>query len=468
MSLTLRAGGATDVGRVREANEDALLIGDGVWIVADGMGGHAAGEVASGMAIELVERQLRSDEPPGRVDSVVDAVADANSAIFDAGEDDPAKRGMGTTVCVAALVEGDDQGPHLGLVHVGDSRIYRLSGGELSQLTTDHKMVQELVDRGEIAPDEAHDHPMRNVLTRALGIERDVAIDAATVAPVEGDRFLMCSDGLYDEVDDGRIAAALRRLAAPDEAAAELVRMANTSGGHDNITVIVLDVVDDDGRLDTATSIVAADPLPSAAPTEGAGGAVSTRPGPTSVAGTPPGEPPADGAAARHDHDPAFDGGSRRDLRALVRPALFVATIAIAVGVAVGGIAWYANNSWFVGFDGDTVTIFQGRPGGVLWIDPDAVEATELTRDDVPAARISDLEAGKVHASRADAERYVDQICEETASLLPSPDEPSGEEDSVGGSGTEATTSTQGQATGGAVEPGEGRTCGRAAPPDSR
>ncbi|HZB70922.1 MAG TPA: Stp1/IreP family PP2C-type Ser/Thr phosphatase, partial [Acidimicrobiales bacterium] len=250
-------GSATDTGQVRTKNEDAALIGDVVFAVADGMGGHAAGEVASQVAVEAFENSTSAgvdDE-----DDVVEAVRAANQAVLDRAEDEPELAGMGTTLTALALVPGpaDGSGPgELVIANVGDSRAYLFRDGDLTLLTRDHSLVEDLVQEGRLSPEEARTHPQRNILTRVLGNDSGVEPDVFRADPVRGDRYLLCSDGLSNEVDEERTAAVLRRLADPDDAARELVRLANENGGRDNITVVVVDVVDDDGRARTASRLV--------------------------------------------------------------------------------------------------------------------------------------------------------------------------------------------------------------------
>ena len=184
------------------------------------------------------------------VDGLVDAIEQANKAVYRAGADDPELTGMGTTVVALAVVgdeDGDQADELLAIANVGDSRGYRWSGGELDQLTTDHSLVADLVREGSLSPDEAAIHPQRNILTRVLGVYDDVPVDAFTVEPRHGDRYVLCSDGLFNEVPEPAIASVLRRLADPADAAEELVRQALEGGGRDNITVVVVDVVDDGG-----------------------------------------------------------------------------------------------------------------------------------------------------------------------------------------------------------------------------
>ena len=160
---------------------------------------------------------------------------------------------MGTTLCALRLIDTPD-GQLVAWANVGDSRVYLFRDGTLIQLSEDHSLVEDLVRDGQLSKDAAAVHPQRHIVTRALGIDVDVDVDMDTVIPYRGDRFLLCSDGLFNEVDDNRIAGVLRRLADPDEASAELVRLANEHGGRDNITIVLVDVVDDGGRAESASA----------------------------------------------------------------------------------------------------------------------------------------------------------------------------------------------------------------------
>ena len=245
----LNAGSATDVGRVRSSNQDQLLVADDLFAVADGMGGHAAGEVASLTAVEALRATYH--EADG-AEGLVAATHQANRSIFERAQGNPELHGMGTTLVAVALVnEGNED--RLAIVNVGDSRVYLLRDGELEQLTTDHSLVQELVDDGQLTEAEATVHPQRHVLTRALGVDVDVNVDLLQVLPLKGDRLLLCSDGLVRELSDVQVASIMRRLADPDDAARELVSAANNRGGNDNVTVVIVDVVDDDDLAVTAS-----------------------------------------------------------------------------------------------------------------------------------------------------------------------------------------------------------------------
>ena len=230
-------GAASDVGAVREQNEDALLAEPPMFVVADGMGGHAAGEVAARVAIEQLAA-LKEHGPPD-TDAVRAGVAAANAAILDWSREHPETAGMGTTVTGVCL--GTDGGAPAWIVfNVGDSRVYRFADGELAQVTTDHSEVQELVAGGALAPEQARSYQRRNVVTRSLGSE-PAEPDVWVLKVVPGERFLVCSDGLTGEVDDDEIADLLRRDGDPQQAADDLVAAAVAAGGHDNVTVIVVD-----------------------------------------------------------------------------------------------------------------------------------------------------------------------------------------------------------------------------------
>ncbi|HJR24186.1 MAG TPA: Stp1/IreP family PP2C-type Ser/Thr phosphatase, partial [Acidimicrobiales bacterium] len=257
MTLRVRVGALTDTGRVRTINQDAYLVLEdlGLYAVADGMGGHQGGEVASQLAIE----GLRSAYVDQAADALADAIAEANDRIYEAGSADPNLAGMGTTVVAAVVLDGEqpDGVDQLLVANVGDSRAYLFRDGDLTQLTEDHSMVADLLREGRISEEEAEVHPQRNIVTRVLGVYDQVEIDFWPVDAVAGDRVVLCSDGLFNEVTDDQITSVLRRLADPQEAAAELVRRANEGGGRDNITVVLLDVVDDGGVAEAASAALA-------------------------------------------------------------------------------------------------------------------------------------------------------------------------------------------------------------------
>ena len=235
--MRLSAGAVSLVGRVRQANEDSNIVTDDLVAVADGMGGHLAGEVASADTVATLEAVGGGREPG----DLVGAVHLANRRVHDRAAENSELHGMGTTVCVLARVldDGDDA---LMLLNVGDSRIYHYGPQGLDQLTEDHSLVEALVRDGRLTPEEAEVHPQRNVLTRALGVEAVVEVDAWVVSPADGDRFLLCSDGLFNEITSAEISEVLERADDPDAAARLLAERADTAGGRDNITAVVVDV----------------------------------------------------------------------------------------------------------------------------------------------------------------------------------------------------------------------------------
>jgi protein phosphatase len=239
--LTLRWGSATDVGRVRSLNEDSLLAVPGLFVVADGMGGHAAGEVASQLAVAEFARL--AERGPVAAEDLIDTVLRTNDHILAAGSEHGEQFGMGTTLTGIGVV-GGEHGEQLAVFNVGDSRVYRFAGGQLSQLTVDHSAVQELVDAGQLTAQAARVHPRRNVVTRSLGSNPGPAPDVWLLRPTVGDRFLVCSDGLTGELEDAEIARLLAASDDPQATAEELVRCANAAGGHDNVTTVVMDVLD--------------------------------------------------------------------------------------------------------------------------------------------------------------------------------------------------------------------------------
>jgi PPM family protein phosphatase len=240
--VAFRWGAVSHRGRVRPANEDAVLVERPVWVVADGMGGHAAGEVASHIAVDTLRERVVGKNPT--LTEVIHAVHAANHAIVEMATFNSEMQGMGTTVSGVVLVDQNGT-ERLAVLNVGDSRTYAVRNGELHQITRDHSYVWGLVMAGDITKDQARVHPHRNIITKALGIDADVEIDTWDFAPVAGDRYLVCSDGLVDEVDEPTIADLLSSADDPQAAAEALTQLAYGFGGRDNISVVVLDVLDD-------------------------------------------------------------------------------------------------------------------------------------------------------------------------------------------------------------------------------
>lgn len=252
MSLAAFAG-ATDTGRKRRRNEDAYVIAPPLFAVADGMGGAQAGEVASKLAATVLE-DTDSGALSGR-ERVTALFQEANKRVHDRSNVDPSASGMGTTMTVA-LIEGNE----VTIGHVGDSRAYLVRDGRLEQLTEDHSLVNELMKSGKLSPEEAETHPQRSVITRALGTDPDVDVDAFTIEAQKGDVFLLCSDGLTAMVDDDGILDVVEKHRDDlDRVTKSLVAAANRGGGEDNITVVAFTITDEVGA-DTIEMAAIAEP----------------------------------------------------------------------------------------------------------------------------------------------------------------------------------------------------------------
>jgi PPM family protein phosphatase len=244
--MHVTVGSATDVGRVRSGNEDAFLADLPVLAVADGMGGHAAGEVASALTVAALSDLVGRDDLS--VEDVVRQLGLANDRILGSARDHPEQEGMGTTVAGVALLGGNpdaaasDGDPQWAIFNVGDSRVYEHGPAGLVQVTVDHSLVQELVEIGVLTAQEAARHPSRNVVTRSLGREPMVEVSVSTRPVTPGQRLVVCSDGLSDELDPAELDAVLRSCPDAEQAARALVQAALEAGGHDNVTVLVVDV----------------------------------------------------------------------------------------------------------------------------------------------------------------------------------------------------------------------------------
>jgi serine/threonine protein phosphatase PrpC len=414
---------ATDVGRMRKNNEDSYLSQKPVAAVADGMGGHSAGEVASAIAIEELAA-LRGRGPweneTAATDDLKQAILRANRRLREMAAGDRKLNGMGTTL-VALLEDGD----LVHLANVGDSRGYLLRQGELSQVTVDHSLVQELVDDGRLSPEDAERHPQRSVITRALGIEPEVEFDLFTYKLQVGDRLLLCSDGLSDVVEPRQIRNVLLRVRNPDEAARRLIAVANEQGGPDNITVIVVDANDgsvvEDYEDETGDLAV--------------GSATGAMPAVT-------GDGAADGRSGR-----AARAAKDRSLamhRRLQRVLLAGIVVLVVVAVLVAGRSFLFSRYW-VGFDGDTVAVFQGVPGDVAGLRfSRMLEHSPVSRAQVPAGYAARLEAGVPADDLDDARRIAG-----CAPLVFSPDGCSGAATSTTATPTTTVATTSTRASGG-------------------
>ena len=371
--MKLKWGASTDVGMVRQQNEDSFLAEETLFVVADGMGGHNAGEVASALAVTTLKAGARLG-----IDTTEDfreLVQQANSAIYTASLDDSTQSGMGTTVTALSIVEGEE--PRVLLANVGDSRAYLWRSGALSRLSVDHSYVQELVNEGIITPEAARVHPRRNIVTRALGIDRSVMVDVFTHFVRTGDRIVLCSDGLVDEVADVEIARVLGQHTDPQETAEALVMVANTNGGRDNTTVIVVDVLDDISA-----------PIASSAPDNTA----------------PMQSPSVDSI----DSGPVVAGSNAVKMKSRVGMVLFWTALVVIVlsGITIVGV--YARSGYFIGFDKDSrVAVYRGRVGGVLWFNPTIDTQTTLSGEDLPEDVLRDVALNRTFTSSTNASKYL-------------------------------------------------------------
>lgn len=355
--VKINVGARTDVGRVRRANEDSYLAREPFFVVADGMGGHLAGDIASSTAVSTIEGHL-TDAAPDRPESFAALVQGANRAIWERAQGDSGLRGMGTTCTLLFL---DAATAHI--AHVGDSRAYRLRAGSLEQLTEDHTLVARMVREGKLAPEEAEHHPQRSIITRALGVDSDVAVDLVAVELHSGDRLLLCSDGLSSMIQESAITDVLGGEQDSQAAADALVDLANEAGGEDNVTVLIIDVVDASAEAD-----------------HGAAGAVAPAPPDAPTRSDTPAELPPEVRVSRRP---------RRWLRRLSGLLVLGALGAAAVWVA----DYTLEHSWFVGVnDEGLVTIYRGIPEEIAGLSfREEHEVTDVALADLPGWKREDV-----------------------------------------------------------------------------
>jgi protein phosphatase len=458
------------VGRVRPINQDLPLESANLFAVADGMGGHVAGEVAARVAIETL--QLAFDRDPTST-GLRGAFVEANEAVWHESQFNPEVRGMGTTLIAVALVSAASGGDTLTLANVGDSRAYVLAGGSISQVTSDHSLAEERARHGEMTEAEAAVHPQRHILTRAMGIGPDVDVDMWDLQLQSGDRVVLCSDGLSNEVSMDLMAQVLAREPDPTRAAQRLVDQANERGGSDNITVVVVDVLVGEDDTD-ATSLVT--PLGALAEAEApvvlAGGAatgaatpvdtatiplVSPVPGTDDTMAVPrlgslaPGSQlgfsgsdtglgeaatasgeflsgqtasvPLARTSARVPPQPTRSaivppketrGQRRRRLgiprRITVRVVLFLILIAAVPVGAFFAIRWYSYDNWYPAISGTHVVIEQGHSGGVLWFQPKVVDRTGITTSEILPPGLAEIRSVQQEPSLSDAKHFVQNL----------------------------------------------------------
>jgi len=411
MSLVLRYAARSDRGLIRGTNQDSVYAGPRLLAVADGMGGHAAGDVASKVVIAALEH-LDDDTPSGDLlQALRQAVFDGSEHLREVIREAPHLEGMGTTLTAVLFAGG-----RLGLCHVGDSRAYLMRDGEFSQITHDDTFVQSLVDEGRITDEEANSHPQRSLLLRALNgqdVEPDLSMRDARV----GDRYLLCSDGLSGVVTVETLAAALRD---PDAQATadRLIELALRSGGPDNITCIVADVVEDDGRG------VLIDPVVDGAAGDHRGQREVDR---RSAAGR---AALADPQAAAPTASAATSSPPVRRRRPL-RTALVALGAVVVLGAAAIGGYLFVLSHWFIGVadtaDGDQVGVFRGVDTSVVGVDLFRLDAaTGLATDDLTQAARSRVSNGIEATDREDADRILANlraqrlpVCRTSASAAP-------------------------------------------------
>ncbi|MCD9154344.1 PP2C family protein-serine/threonine phosphatase [Aeromicrobium duanguangcaii] len=414
-SLTYRYVALTDVGLRRSNNQDSGYASPRLLVIADGMGGAAAGDLASSAAlaeIRELDRDLDPEEDGDALDAMRTAVAHANHRLAELIHDDPAVEGMGTTL-EAMLWDGEK----LAVAHIGDSRAYRLRHGQLSQLSLDHTFVQSLVDEGRITAEEARVHPHRSLLLKAILGRDDFEPDFTWLQPSAGDRYLLCSDGLTDMVDDATIERTMR-LETIDIAATELIRLALEAGGYDNVTVVVAEFVSADEPEDE--DLVCADGKPQivgAATNQPRGRTGSVR-----------------AATSSSSNLTAHTGAVEADpeeLRYAPRPVprrRWVRWVLVAVVIVglLGGAGAYAydwsQRQYFVAPQDGQVAIFRGVdlsvPGLTL---AHLDEVTRIQIDTLPAYQRDRVSAGITAADHDEAQRIVTNLSIQAVEPTPTP-----------------------------------------------
>jgi PPM family protein phosphatase len=396
--MKVRVGVRSDIGRLRQRNEDAYLVKDGLFVVADGMGGHRGGDVASTLALETIES---ADSGDITLEALVGDIKRANQAVMERGEADRELRGMGTTITAVIAEDGKAH-----VAHVGDSRAYLLRSGALQQLTEDHTLVQRMVREGRLTEDEAAHHPQRSVLTRALGVDEDIPVDELSLDVHPGDRLLLCTDGLSNMIDRDRIRKILSRERDPQAACDKLIDAANRAGGDDNITVIVLDFEEDAGEPTSAGSASPADSAEDGGRTFSA----RSRPASSDVAG-----PPEEGQSATRSV-PVIGEAERKEQRRRTinwrRVAVWTGIVVVLITAALVGTRVYIDRQWYVGDSNGRVAIYNGIPTAVIGFELSHVQ--QITNLDARRAQRlqpwSAIQDGITARNLADAQRIVEQI----------------------------------------------------------
>ena len=377
----------SDTGRQRRVNEDAYHARAPVFVVADGMGGAQAGEVASRVAVEAFERGLDDGGAGSAEQLLAERVREANARIHEMSQAEQDRAGMGTTITAAHVGELE-----VAIAHVGDSRAYRLRGGELERLTEDHSLVEEMRRRGQLTAQEADEHPQRSIITRALGPEPEVTVDTHSWRGAAGDVYLLCSDGLTSMVPEARVAALLREAPALRDAGCALIDAANEAGGRDNITVVLFrleEVGEADPAIDQPTTagrtaLTTADVRAAAARVPAPRPPATPRPAPEP--GPPGGQGGRAGFLRASEPAPAPAGALRRGRRLTISFAV-LALVVLPLGIG----AFVANQAvYFIGTDdAGFVTLYRGLPyalpAGIELYQPTYVSGVPI--DSVPATR---------------------------------------------------------------------------------
>ncbi|MEO3926329.1 PP2C family serine/threonine-protein phosphatase [Micromonosporaceae bacterium B7E4] len=401
MTLTLRYAAHSDRGLIRDGNQDSVYAGPRLLAVADGMGGMAAGDVASNIVIGAMA-PLDEDVPgDALVDALRSAVDTANQQLRDTVDANPHLEGMGTTL-TALLFSGSK----IGMVHIGDSRAYLLRDGEFAQITKDDTYVQMLVDEGRISLEEASSHPQRSLLTRALD-GRDIDPEYSVRQVRTGDRYLICSDGLSGVVSAETIADTMRNLKDPQACVERLVQLALRGGGPDNITVIIADASDQD--------ILEAAPIVGGAAARDRGMATSADDS-TPAARASALSPPRPASPEPTETEPAGDDDeSERPRRHPLRTAVIVVALLGVVGAGLW-FGWdYTQRQYYVGATDDgQLAVFQGVPGRIAGLDLSNVHATSPTKlDDLTDAAQEQVKQGIQADDEPDAERRLAELTNE-------------------------------------------------------
>ncbi|MFT3888061.1 MAG: protein phosphatase 2C domain-containing protein [Arachnia sp.] len=367
---SLRFHAHSEVGRVRKNNQDAGYASPTLLLVADGMGGAAAGDLASAVAAtEAARSDARAADAEEMLSRAAGILARTNTRLSELIDEDPELDGMGTTFCGAFF-----DGEQFGLCHIGDSRGYRLRDGELTQITHDHSWVQSLIDEGKITPQQAAVHPHRSLILKVLNGRMEFDPDLSVLDAQLGDRLMFCSDGLSGMVDD----ATIRRLLSGDDlgAAVEaLAQAANAGGGHDNITIVTAEVVEQDDELDAAAPVMVGSATEVTIPRTGALSQARGTAGPYAPY-------PATQDPAAHDADEVARYAPEEPRRRWPGILVTVLAISLFLGLGTWGLVSYSRSSYFVAADDGYIAVYNGLPGSLLGLQLH----TLVERTDVPVA----------------------------------------------------------------------------------